>query len=53
MDASAHFLGVDKEKKEDIRQVFQLIIGLGRNNDEHIGMSLLESLEKVKRYKAQ
>ncbi|MEH7207825.1 serine hydrolase domain-containing protein [Priestia megaterium] len=40
------FLGIDKEKK--VASVVLANYRLGRNNDEHIGMSLLESLQKSK-----
>ncbi|MEM5005446.1 serine hydrolase domain-containing protein [Priestia megaterium] len=40
------FLGIDKENK--VASVVLANYRLGRNNDEHIGMSLLESLQKSK-----
>ncbi|MBU3570103.1 beta-lactamase family protein [Priestia aryabhattai] len=40
------FLGIDKEKK--VASVVLANYRLGKNNDEHIGMALLESLQKSK-----
>ncbi|MGB3785896.1 serine hydrolase domain-containing protein [Priestia megaterium] len=40
------FLGIDKENK--VASVVLANYRLGKNNDEHIGMSLLESLQKSK-----
>lgn len=40
------FLGIYKENK--VASVVLANYRLGRNNDEHIGMSLLESLQKSK-----